>query len=158
MTTPPVPHPRRLAALAVAAALVGVGCSSPATDLEPIQADLQTQARAQAALVDRIAELEDLVETMSAAQGGSLVDLTDALEARAAEIEATLAELQASLAEELLAREDGDAVNAAALADLVDRIDGLQATLSRIDRDLKALRSDHELLRAEFDRHVDNHR
>lgn len=139
-----------LPALALAASLTA--CSSASSDgptTAMLQEDLDAQATAQASLRDRIAELEDRLDTRLEADGTGVSQLED----RISELDTKLGELTTALDQELTAREDATAETLASLSALEGEITAVKESLDGLRTELAKLQEDHELLKRRFENH-----
>lgn len=148
---------RILAVTAILAALA-TGCGSGSVDLDPLRDDLEAQAQAQQSLRNRLQELEDLVATVTSSDDrGELLTGLEDLQDRLAEIDQAIVGLNTRLGAEEVAREDADAEALAGLSSLEETMQALRDQLDTLSSDLQRLREDHELLKARFENHLENH-
>lgn len=115
--------------------------------------DLDAQAKAQNALRDRIEDLEAAIGAAGAQDEQALTGLDE----RLAELSTTLADLSGKIDGEVTAREDADAEALAALSNLESVLGTLQTSVETLREQLQQLQDDQELLRAQFDNHVEDH-
>ncbi len=157
---------RRLLAAALAAVTLfaGSACSSESGDTTVIRQELDAQARAQQSLRDRIDGLQSTLDQLTDIEQGQAADFTTSVEERLTALDDAMTALQDALtALETLHGDDTVTTNAA-LGDLDSRIIDVNDTLAALEqafavlqREVQDLKEDHDLLRAQFERHVENH-
>lgn len=143
------PGPRSALGVLVAAVLLA-GCASGSGDLERLEADLDTQARAQTTLRERVIELE---EQLAAAARPDEDPATAALAERIDELQGRIDDLATQLTEASTTREDEQAETIAALSSLEASLSDLRARLDEFETEQVRLREDLSLLERRFENH-----
>ncbi|HEX9890032.1 MAG TPA: hypothetical protein VGA69_11175 [Nitriliruptorales bacterium] len=158
----PTIRPRALAALVLGGLLLAA-CSAEAGDVSELRDDLENQAQAQAALRERIGELESLLDS-SEQSGASATQTLSGLEEQLQALTDELSQVRLDLETRQTATEDAAAEVGASITsldarilELENRIASLETLIAQVRNDLLSLADDHELLRAEFDRHKRDH-
>lgn len=143
-------RPRPRAAALLVPAILLAGCSSGGGDIERLEADLDTQARAQTTLRERVIELE---EQLAAAAQPDVDPATAELSARLDELQGRVDELTRQLEEAGTAREDEQAEVLAAISSLEGSISELRARIEEFETEQVRLREDLTLLERRFENH-----
>ncbi|MBW3657808.1 MAG: hypothetical protein KY457_04160 [Actinobacteria bacterium] len=132
------------------AAVLLAACAGGSDDLERLEADLDTQARAQTTLRERVIELE---EELAAAAQPDEDPATAALAERIDALQARIDELATQLTEATTTREDEQAETIAALSSLEASLSDLRARLDEFETEQVRLREDLSLLERRFENH-----
>lgn len=148
---PPVMRslPRSAAALLVPAVLLA-GCTGGSDDVARLEADLDTQARAQTTLRERVIELE---EKLALAAQPEEDPATAELSTRIDELQARVDELVRQLEEATTGREDEQAEVLAAISSLESSLSELRGRLDEFETEQVRLREDLSLLERRFENH-----
>jgi chromosome segregation ATPase len=143
------PFPRTVLLVAVPLALVACGGGN-ADDITRIEADLDTQARAQTTLRERVIELE---EQLAAAAAPDVDPATAELSSRVEDLQAQVDELTRQLEEASTSREDEQAEVLASLSSLESSLSELRARLDEFETEQQRLHEDLSLLERRFENH-----
>lgn len=143
------PFPR--ATVALTAVLVLAACSGASSDeIARLEADLDTQARAQTTLRERVIELEDQLAAVAAPDEDPVTaELSERIEA----IQAQVDDLSRQLEEAATAREDEMAEVLASLTSLEGSLSELRSRLDEFETEQVRLREDLTLLERRFENH-----
>ncbi|MBW3621454.1 MAG: hypothetical protein KY461_14510 [Actinobacteria bacterium] len=148
---PPVMRPPVRSVALVASAVLLAACSGgSAEDIARLEADLDTQARAQTTLRERVIELE---EQLARAAEPDEDPVTAELSGRIDELQGRLDELRASFEEATTTREDEQAEVLAALSSLESSLSELRGRLDDFETEQVRLREDLSLLERRFENH-----
>ena len=130
-------------------AVLLAGCAGGSSDaVARLEADLDTQARAQTTLRERVIELE---EQLARAAEPDVDPVTAELSARLDELQGRLDELLASFEEATTTREDEQAEVLAALSSLESSLSELRGRLDDFETEQVRLREDLSLLERRFE-------
>lgn len=143
------PLPRSAAAVLLLAVLLA-GCTGGSDDVARLEADLDTQARAQTTLRERVIELE---EELALAAQPEEDPATAELSTRIDELQERVDALARSLEEATTGREDEQAEVLAAISSLESSLSELRGRLDEFETEQVRLREDLSLLERRFENH-----